>query len=101
MQPDYWPEGFIYTGAPFSEDLHPMILAHLLSTGKGEDLDIIHPLIEQQTVHPHIEIRPILDQTHPLFSATAPQRGLFAREEIPSGTDLGSYAGRVSLKVRD
>jgi hypothetical protein len=58
-------------------------------------------LLEQETVHPHIEIRPILDRTHPLFSPTYPQRGLFAREKIPVGTDLGTYAGSISLKNRD
>jgi SET domain-containing protein len=78
-----------------------MILSHLLSTGKEEDLVIIHPLIEQETVHPHLEIRPILEKAHPLFSSSCPQRGLFAREKIPSGTDLGSYAGRISLKSAD
>ena len=94
MQPEYWPEEFIYTKAAFSEDLHPTHSIYFLREEK--DPAIIHPLIEQETVHPHLEIRPIMDKTHPLFSSTHPQRGLFARKEIQGDTDLGSYAGRIT-----
>jgi hypothetical protein len=97
MEPLNWPKEFIYTKAPFSDDLHPMILNHLLSTGKEDDLEKIHPLIEKEAVHPDLEIKTITDADHPLASPTNPQRGLFAKKEIPEGSDLGTYAGEITL----
>lgn len=100
MKPVNWPEGFIYTPSSFSSELHPALLKHFLSTGNAEDFDCVHLLLEKQTVHSALMIKE-LPLSHPLGALKDAlgnrQRGLFALAELPSGVDLGEYAGEMRL----
>lgn len=95
--PPYWPDKFRYTPLPFSEELHPNILSNLLFTGNEEDLELIHPLIEAKSIHPHLTISKITDPSHILASSPTPQYGLFATQDIPPEMHLGTFAGKIRL----
>lgn len=86
-----WPAEFIYTPLPFSSELHPALFWSLLAAETIEEQ--IHPLIENQRVHPFLEVRKLTDPHHRLQG----QRGLFAKDHIVQDSDLGTYAGEMKL----
>lgn len=91
--PKYWPSKFVYTPLPFSDEIHPNLLQHLLFTGKEEDRETVHPLIESKSVHPHLQVKRITDPNHILIN----QYGLFATQDIPEGSELGTFGGKIRL----
>lgn len=101
--PSSWPAEYIYKHHAFSSQLHPALLEGFLSTGKGEDVELISPLIERGEVHPDLRLEKITahlkyrgPKPHPLAHAKYGKRaqyGVFARRDIGEGVDLGEYVG--------
>ena len=99
MQPKNWPEGFVYTRQRFSRDIHPFFLSRLFLSEKPEDIQKKSSLVEQNRVHPYLEIQ-ILKEPHPLalqknHGKSHLQRGVFATEDLLDKIALGVYAGEL------
>jgi hypothetical protein len=97
MQPKNWPITLQYSQVSVSNEMAIDILRALLFPPlEGRSC----ALIQEKTVHPHLEIR-ILTQPHPVATLQTclghDNRGLFAIKPIEEGEVLGEYTGRVQL----
>ncbi len=107
MIPKSWPKRLIYARESVSVEIAHSILQHCLRS-KAEDADRISRVIEEKSVHPHLQIKKITSslkidglQVHPLANKKTlrghSHYGIFSTERIPSGTELGEYVGEISL----
>lgn len=104
MVPINWPKEFTYARTSVSPDLHPSILQNLFACPSSDDRERISPRIENQSVHPAIQIE-LLAPPHPLAGKEVfeghPQHGVFARMPIPKGEEIGEYVGEIQMGPRD
>jgi hypothetical protein len=103
MAPKYWPKGFVYATESVSPEMNLSLMRMFLG---AEDSQIVSWVIENKTVCPHMKILPLTKArfkncSHPLIGKRSPsghlQRGVFATQMIPKGTELGEYVGEVYL----
>ena len=101
IPPKNWPEEITYSNEAVSLEVHPLIVRSFLASPKPEDQHAISKLIEENRVHSHLSIERLDQKDHPLASMKTCfgsfQRGLFATEDLPSGTDLGEYVGEIKV----
>lgn len=98
--PKGWPERANYSKEPMAPEMNISILRAFLSTGNPEDLHKTSPLIEAQSVHPHIRIKK-LSASHPLGAQKTlkghAHYGIFATKSISTQTEIGEYVGEMYL----
>jgi SET domain-containing protein len=108
MVPQHWPKGFVYATESVSPEMNLSLLRMFL--GAAEDFEKISWVIENKTVYPHMQILPLSksrfkNSSHPLIDKRARrgyvQRGVFATQMIPKGTELGEYVGEMYLVDRE
>jgi len=108
MTPKFWPKGFVYAAESVAPEMNISLMRMFL--GAAEDIERISWVIENKTVYPHMQILPLTknrfkNSSHPLMDKRARggymQRGVFATQMIPKGTELGEYVGEMYLIDRD
>lgn len=102
--PRNWPAHFRYCPSSICFDLSENLLRSILSAGAEDAHTKISPRIETRTVDPRLQIRKITKtlryagpKPHPLSLSKKLERGVFAKEKIPEGTELGEYVGEISF----
>jgi len=108
MAPQHWPKAFIYATESVSPEMNISLLRMFL--GAAEDFEKVSWVIENKTVYPHMQILPLSkrrfkNSSHPLMDKRSRrgyvQRGVFATQMIPKGTELGEYVGEMYLVDRE
>ncbi|KAM5346499.1 hypothetical protein ACJ41O_009504 [Fusarium nematophilum] len=90
--PKNWPDGFPYLRAPLHDkSITPAHLQALRAKpSPSSDIPII-PSSSTATPSPLVKIQPISDPSHPAHG----QSGLFAAQNLPAGSFILAYLGRV------
>ncbi len=101
MRPKSWPTRLSYGRESIASEMNIWFLRNYLYTGKAEDFLKHSWVIAERCVHHHLEIKKI-QKPHPLFYQKTRQGyanyGVFAKEKIESGVELGEYVGELWLK---
>lgn len=105
--PENWPQEVNFTPHRVSLAMHSALSNEMISTGKEEDRDVVHPLIEKGEVHPLVKLEIITadlcyagPQPHPLSRVKygeRPHLGVFATGEVDAGVDLAEYVGELQV----
>jgi len=108
--PKNWLDHFLYLPVALPVSFHEVFLEAFLGTGFEDDLKIVVPILEQQTVYPHMEIQVIdeafcerMGKKHLLLNKTEvaghKAHGVVATQDISEDTVLGEYGGVISFSL--
>jgi hypothetical protein len=108
MTPKFWPKRLNYARKSVSVEIAHVVLQHCLRSGNSEDFYQTSRVIEENCVHPHLQIKKITSdlkidglRSHPLAHKKTLMGhlnyGLFATEKIKIDTEIGEYVGEISI----
>ncbi|MEI8301263.1 MAG: SET domain-containing protein-lysine N-methyltransferase [Chlamydiota bacterium] len=104
MRPKSWPTRLSYGRESISSEMNMCFLRSYLYTGNPEDYEKHSWVIEEKCVHPHLEIKKI-QKPHPLYYQKTGKGyvnyGVFAKEHIETGAEIGEYVGELCLRNGD
>jgi hypothetical protein len=108
MIPKSWPKRLKYARESVSPDVVYAILQFYLRSSDPADLYKTSRMIEEKSVHPHLQIKKITSslkinggRPHPLAYKKTVQGhsnyGVFAKEKIDEGSEIGEYVGYIYI----